>query len=247
MTPSLVWSTLEGGAERLGREEWSNVPRLHTELTSSELEWGEGQFRGRWRGALGRVRRQPRKTTGALVRGPFLFRRIISSMQRCSYWIFFIRAIIEPLVNTTSCLSAARQSSEWTQPCSRWERQDGQLACDSLGEGFQDRELLGGTLNRATFMLQQNPGCASVLVATGFDLQSSRPALASRWVVPVLVLLGTSCDGFAINSTGSSKAGKQYLIPLGLTSSQGTSRISCLTYLSDTSSSMEDHQCAHPL
>lgn len=91
MTPSLA-STLEGGAEGLGREEWSNVPRLHTELTSSELKWGEGQFRGRWRGALGRVRRQPRKTTDALVRGPFLFRRTISS------------SMIDLQVATTPCL-----------------------------------------------------------------------------------------------------------------------------------------------
>lgn len=195
MTPSLA-STLEGGAEGLGREEWSNVPRLHTELTSSELKWGEGQFRGRWRGVLGRVRRQPRKTTDALVRGPFLFRRTISS------------SMIDLQVTTTSCL-CGMPPVEWTQPCSMWERQDGFFACDSLGEGLQDRELLGGPPIGLRSCSNTTPAAHHFLVATGtrcIDLQSSRPVLASCWLTAVLEVQGTLSNGFAISSTGSSKA-----------------------------------------
>lgn len=54
-------------------------------------------------------------------------------------------------------------------------------------------ESYGGTLNGdgATLVLQQKPSCASLLVAPGIDLQSSRPVLASQSMAHfVLVLQG---------------------------------------------------------
>jgi hypothetical protein len=44
--------------------ECSNVPRLHTELSSSELEWEEGQLPWQMAGCSGSQRRQPRKAAG---------------------------------------------------------------------------------------------------------------------------------------------------------------------------------------
>lgn len=78
------------------------------------------------------------------------------------------------------------QLSRWAQPCSPWQRQDGLFACDSLGEGFQDRELLEGPSIGLHSCSNKNPSCASLLVATGIDLQSSRPLLASRCLISCL-------------------------------------------------------------
>lgn len=69
---------------------------------------------------------------------------VLSSMLRCSHCMSLLRVTTDLQV-TPALVSLLRSVScrNGTQPCPLWERQDGPCACDSLGEGFQDRELWG--------------------------------------------------------------------------------------------------------
>lgn len=184
-TPSQVINpTLEGGgAEGLGREKWSNVPRLHTELTSlsSSGERGSSVADGGVLWVAYVVSQEKQQAPSSGVRFFFV---VLSSMLRCSHCISLLRVITSLPKSLLPRVFAGCRNGHSPARCG--SDKTGPLLVTALARGSK----IVGSLNRATFMLQQKPSCASLLVALGIDLQSSRPVLASRWLVPCLCSSG---------------------------------------------------------
>lgn len=110
-----------------------------------ELVWGEGQFRGRWRGALGRVRRQPRQKQQA-AQGPVSF-SFCFDHARC-YGTFTVVLYAQPALASKSFLFFVTRIVAMDTALPKVAlfavgvgKEEALLVTDSLDEGFQGCEL----------------------------------------------------------------------------------------------------------